>query len=67
HVQKVIGLLAQKATGLRVQKAHGHNKDSLGKRYEKHIDGPRILNEVPWPVVKKACPTFAQWVDAFLD
>lgn len=42
-------------------------EDSLGKRYEKHIDGPRILNEVPWPVVKKACPTFAQWVDAFLD
>ncbi|MDK8877598.1 hypothetical protein, partial [Corynebacterium striatum] len=28
HVQKVIGLLAQKATGLRVQKAHGHNRVS---------------------------------------
>ncbi len=42
-------------------------EDKLGKRYEKQIDGPRILNEVPWPILKEACPTFAQWVDEFLD
>lgn len=38
----------------------------LGTRYEKVVDGPRILAAVPWHEIEQACPTFAAWVDEFL-
>lgn len=41
--------------------------ECLHQRYEKPLDGPRILRGVRWTDIESACPTFSHWAHEFLS
>lgn len=39
----------------------------LGAKYEKTVDGSRILSEVAWSEIEETCPSFTDWAADFLS